>query len=374
MFSFKDTFKKIMRNKDIEPIPTASPVTLDNLDWSKVRLCPYCGKATPENSDLCVACRKSISAYVAPQPSLKWWDAIDIVKANPGNQFIREKAVKDIFDETLLIKIATTDREYNVREAAFDKITNQHILLEIANSHDENIRASAVKRINDQTILISFATHDLSASVRMAATSKLTDQTVLSNIATKDAHAGVRITALENLTIQNILETVALQNENVNERKAALQNLSDQSTLAVIVKTDKDISLRMMAVKKISDVMCLTESQLNDQLLLCLVAAYSDSEQARNVAAEKIENISERAKFLEISKHCRSDNHVWEQTDTKRYSRNEYDGGCYSEIGYEDKIYKCKICDLQKTEHRMLISEYPNTFYGDLWHIFKEGA
>ena len=197
----------------------------------------------------------------------------------------------------------------------------------------------------------------------MKAASNLTDQTVLSKIVLKDIHSGVRIAAVKNLTEQTILKMVALKDTVAHVRKASLQNLTDQPTLAIMAKTDEDISIRMIAIKKISDVTQLTETQLNDQLLLYLIAAYSDNDQARNIALEKIENTNRRAKSLEISKHCRLDNHIWEEINNERYSCTEYDGGCYSEVEYEDTIYKCKICDLQKQEQSMNGAS-PTTFYG----------
>ena len=76
MFNLKDVLKKIIRKKDhqignqnINPMQNSNLTTPDNLDWSKIRLCPYCSKGIPINYNLCVTCGKIIQKYTVPLKS-----------------------------------------------------------------------------------------------------------------------------------------------------------------------------------------------------------------------------------------------------------------------------------------------------------------
>ncbi|MDR2967634.1 MAG: hypothetical protein LBU74_06775 [Methanobacteriaceae archaeon] len=83
--------------------------------------------------------------------------------------------IDDIFDENVLIDILFREAgNHEVRAEAVKKINNMKILIDIARTDgNHEVRAAAVKKINDWEILIDIARTDENKYIRKIATAKL---------------------------------------------------------------------------------------------------------------------------------------------------------------------------------------------------------
>ena len=111
-------------------------------------------------------------------------------------------------------------------------------------------------------LIVSFAMTSGCASLdsddpylRAKAVKKLTDQTVLAKVAMEDEHDWVRRTAVEKLTDPLLLARIAVEDEDYLVRGTAVgnQNLTDQSLLAEIAGKDSHPETCYKAINKVFD-------------------------------------------------------------------------------------------------------------------------
>jgi HEAT repeat protein len=141
-------------------------------------------------------------------------------------------------DQTVLAKIATTDK-------------------------DADVRSIAVAMLSAQTVLAEIATTDKDADVRSIAVGKLTDQTVLAKIAKADKDANVRNAAAEQQRLFAVAYNNlagALRSENAGAQYNAVQALirsdigSDTAELLTAAVKDSDYHVRLGAIDAFSHV------------------------------------------------------------------------------------------------------------------------
>lgn len=128
-------------------------------------------------------------------------------------------------------------------------------------------------------LLVNFATNDRDWFVRVAAVERVTDQAVLAEVAKTDEETSVRRSAIEKLTSQAVLGDIARTDKDEFSRKAAVKNLLDKIVLAEIASTDRDEDVRQAAIAK-----------LTDQSALASVAKTGPSWATRWAATESIED------------------------------------------------------------------------------------
>lgn len=87
---------------------------------------------------------------------------------------IRQKAVRTLADNKILVEIAKTDPDWHVRQSAVERISDEQTLVSIArNDKDSDIRACAVEKISNREILEAILNNDTDKIVRNAAHTKL---------------------------------------------------------------------------------------------------------------------------------------------------------------------------------------------------------
>ncbi|MFO1491582.1 MAG: HEAT repeat domain-containing protein [Kiritimatiellia bacterium] len=90
---------------------------------------------------------------------------------------VREWAISKVTNQDALAKIACTDSDQNARIWAINQLNNQDILATIAENDaagiDTNVRRLAALKLRDQKILKKIASHDRDKNVRTAAESQL---------------------------------------------------------------------------------------------------------------------------------------------------------------------------------------------------------
>ncbi len=177
---------------------------------------------------------------------------------------VRQAAVKNknFTDKALLAKIAGEDKEWFVRDAAAEKLASlSDILANIGRTVvGSDSPFEMVAKTTDQALLAKIAMENKTCAVRLAAVGKLTDQTTLAKIAMGDADRDVRRVAVAKITDQAALAKIAMDDEDGFVSKAAFDKLTtNQALLDKIVATAKNSGVRKAAIDKRS-----YQSQLAD--------------------------------------------------------------------------------------------------------------
>ena len=214
-------------------------------------------------------------------------------------------ALGEIDDPKVLSFVSTTHQNPKWRAKALGKITDMAILREAAsketdetvllailsndNYHDQDklpafvqthpnpqIRAQAVRRLNDCAMLVSLARSDEYPDVRMAALANphVTDQGVLHEIACNESDDSIRLAAVMNVNLvdNNLLREIALTDPYPTIRQTAVGRIDDQQLLFEIALNDKDLEVRKMAEDRISSTSLkakLKEIKLSEAERLC---------------------------------------------------------------------------------------------------------
>ena len=154
--------------------------------------------------------------------------------------YVREKAVDRLTDQTLLYRIATEDTYTLIREKAVDRLTDQTLLCRIAiTDEDESVRISATANLTDQMLLMKVAIENKESTVRTAAVANITDQALLIKFATEDTDSNVRAAAVANITDQALLTKFATEDRASVVRAAAVRNITDQELLTKMINKEK---------------------------------------------------------------------------------------------------------------------------------------
>lgn len=107
--------------------------------------------------------------------------------------------------------------------------------------------------LEGQATLARVAREDKDWRVRMAAVERLTNQDLLASIALRDADVDIRKMAVSLLTRQSDLARVATKDPDWSVRLAAVMRLTDRAALAQVALADKDVDLRLLAVARLAD-------------------------------------------------------------------------------------------------------------------------
>jgi hypothetical protein len=173
------------------------------------------------------------------------------------NSNARESAARLLTDQTLLVRIAQQDRDLGVRRAAVSKLNGTSALellktLSAEGSDDGIVAGEALDAIQDPSLQFQAALDCKSARLRLSAATRLADQALLSRLALESSDAAVRSESVRKLTGQQAIETVARSGKDPATRVAALWKLTDSTALESIAKNDTDETVRN-AAKAASD-------------------------------------------------------------------------------------------------------------------------
>ncbi len=169
-------------------------------------------------------------------------------------------AVKKIADQKLLLDVVLVDEvDYLVRREAVNiladklgEIKDQEVLGGIALYTDNpNVRDEAIKKITDQRILGDIALKKCDAPKKTekgmiafesarAAVKRLNNQKLLVAVAQNNSFREIREAAVKKLRKQKALATVALNNTHPDIRMKAAKKLRDRKSLAVMAVKDPE--------------------------------------------------------------------------------------------------------------------------------------
>ena len=177
----------------------------------------------------------------------------------------QEKALKTVAkeeDQQKLAEIARNAPLFVVSRAAFQKLSDQGVLAEIAKNFLNNgpTLLLVVERLTDQQVLGDIAQSNCAEYVRVAALDKLTDSALAHKIfseiikkAKKSNNSSIRLDAVRFLSTQSLLAVLAKDDPDFGVREAAAGKLTDQETLTQIAKFDTHLVVREAAVKNMTD-------------------------------------------------------------------------------------------------------------------------
>jgi Domain of Unknown Function (DUF349) len=189
---------------------------------------------------------------------------------------VRAEAVRDLDDAALLSRVLEDDAEARIRRIA-------------------------LKKISDLDTLLRASEKDSDAGVREAAREKASERLLRSATSDDDDDA---LAALRRLTAERDLAQVVRTGQSSEARKTALERVSDERLLAEIARRAADNELRVAAAKRIRDPKLLEDlarseshkgvalavtDKLDDGRALGLVARGAKSAAARTAAKAKLE-------------------------------------------------------------------------------------
>ncbi len=231
------------------------------------------------------------------------------------NYDVRRAAMERITEESLIAKIALGDCGSGIQGIAVEKLTDQEVLAEIvlnSDSYDE-IRHAALDKLTDQHQIARIAVE--SRRFGLAAVDKLKDQEAIADVVRNEqTDHEVKLCAIRNLMLQDKIDAIALDaHQSDGVREIAIAKIQDQSTLAIICMSSCDYDLRRLALGRLRDQSLLARvaiecdprstylkevvSKITDQKLLTLIVM-----QARSVEAVRaaLEHITDQVLFAKL--------------------------------------------------------------------------
>jgi hypothetical protein len=160
-------------------------------------------------------------------------------------------AVRKLEDQSILLQVAAGDTSKWVRIAAVERVTDQPFLARLALSDPEpDIRKAAVARVTDQAVLKTILDKETDREIRQAAARNMTDERLLADLILAEK---LEYTAVSSITSQELLREIALKSKREYARSSAVGRIDDQSFLQQVVLNDPDEFVRCEALNRITD-------------------------------------------------------------------------------------------------------------------------
>ena len=188
------------------------------------------------------------------------------------DKVLRHTAIKELSEQSALAYVVVNDNDWNNQSAALEKLTEPSLFVYVAkNSKNTSFRGKAVRQgIVDQNILVEIANSDPEWEVRQEAVRKINDVNALRDIAKRDYYVRAEVIGklkrkiLEESIDQTTLAAIAKQEEFDELRQAAVEQLTDQAVLVEIASKEKNGEIRKAAVVNMSDTASLAHMAKNN--------------------------------------------------------------------------------------------------------------
>ena len=177
-------------------------------------------------------------------------------------------AIDELTTQDALAQVITKVEDWRLYSKAFDKLTDQTILVRIANTKDskaEYVRIEAADKLDDldlaQSVYADVTKNGLDVVVRMRATERLHDQKEKQTLVEKNRVDFVINSHLwsdcENefalVSEQTAFAAIAINANHSLTAEKAIEKLYDQTLLAEVIKHTKHPELQYDAVCKLND-------------------------------------------------------------------------------------------------------------------------
>ena len=191
---------------------------------------------------------------------------IDIAK-NDDDADVRREAVKKINDESVLIDIAKNDSGINVTKEIVKKINNEDFLSYMVLDGPAEIRAIAIEKLN-KDVLVDIVCNRAEEEVAMDCVDKIANESILTEIAKKTSSQNVCSSTIDKISNVSFLKDIT--KDSSNNYGSALAN----DKLNILEKLDsEDITIRMNAVEALNDIKILENIANNDSNMSVRITA-----------------------------------------------------------------------------------------------------
>ena len=188
---------------------------------------------------------------------------------------IRLEAVKKIDNQKILLDIAKNDPESEVRKEAINKIEIQNIdddsvLVDIA-KNDSNgfVRRRAVEKIADESVLVDIAKNDSDEFVRRNAVEKIADESVLVDIAKNESDSYVYNKAIEKISDESVLVDIAKNASEDGARRAACSEYKNKYIDKIVNQSPHFYNADLKSFEKRNTLSPSIYNLNNYQVLMC---------------------------------------------------------------------------------------------------------
>jgi hypothetical protein len=157
------------------------------------------------------------------------------------------RVLPDVTDQALLAEIARIAKEPDVRRRAVNEMARRLTLEGTPWDGKPPDPQVTARKLAGQAAFARIAKTDSDPRVRQAAVYPIRDQAVLAEVARTDVSPLVRVTAVQRLRGQELLAEVVKTDQDAGVRLAAVRNIGGRALRAEIAKTDPDPDVRAVA-------------------------------------------------------------------------------------------------------------------------------
>jgi hypothetical protein len=181
---------------------------------------------------------------------------------DPG---LRAEAVVRLTDQSLLAKIAEEDKDSEVRRAAVNQLTDQSLLAKIAEGDkDRVVREAAINLLTDSLVLQRIAIREEDPEVATAAVGSHINDTSLVDVALGAVLPKARIQATGRIAEVRLLTRIAVESADAEVVRAALEKLSDPAAIAKVAADGKNTRTRVDVIRRLTDAALLAHIAATD--------------------------------------------------------------------------------------------------------------
>lgn len=270
------------------------------------------------------------------------------IKKNENNTAIREQAVDELTNQSIISMFAIEDNAFYLRKRAFEKITDQRELANIVLKGKEPLiieyawkklvnqevlmhlvdtlsfaksRIRAVYGINNEDFLLKISRLDISEAVRLAAVVQMKSNESLMNVACTSYYSDLRRVAKSRINDSKLASRIDLTEIPIKKKLDEIEDEKNQKTLADIsLKSDYDM-LSLAACRKID----------SQKTLANIVIKSTD----RNVAIAALNKINDKVELEEVFN--RANDNIIKLVVSVRLNKKSL-SEIFSEIADPDKI------------------------------------
>ena len=139
-------------------------------------------------------------------------------------------SIDAIEDENVLSSIVNNGTTREIRNYAFDKIKDEHILADLAGCNGE-FANQALTKITDKTLLLNIALYSNNPSAKRKAIKKIDDEEFLTEAIQSNPYNDISSYIVGRIRKESNLKIIAFNNSNPYNRKEAVNRIRNEETL-----------------------------------------------------------------------------------------------------------------------------------------------
>ena len=161
-------------------------------------------------------------------------------------------SIKTIEDENVLCTIVKNSPLAAMRKYAFDKISDEHILADLACFNGEFMNR-ALNRITDNALLLDIALYSTDLPMKRNAVKKIDDEEFLLKAVQNNPYNDISEYIVDTIRDESLLEIIASNNSNPFNRKAAVNKIKSQDILTRLGEIESEEVVCTAIIRKTQD-------------------------------------------------------------------------------------------------------------------------